>query len=263
MEVFYRQYVCLMDDTLAHQQELDPTVPVLIKELNYSIVVGSCNGLFCVYGVNNGRNMVVLWNPSVRKCVGIVVPPVPYDKLAGFGFGVCPVTNDPMIVRIPWVIDTSKQVEFFTLSSGVWNVIPSSNMYRDLTVISATHVVINRFIYWVACERIVGDDGLSRFPLKILSFDMITKDFKVVDVPYSLGKQFYEGNTISKLSEERTRSSSSKRFGDSAALEVYSPSSKHIHNLGIYGERDSFMGSHMETLPLRDHADCLIYDSTK
>ncbi|GJY87559.1 hypothetical protein Tco_0502187 [Tanacetum coccineum] len=144
---------------------------------------------------------------------------------------------------------------------------------------------------------------------------MITKDFKVVDVPYSFSKQFYWNVIpISKLRESLVllgfikekeeldklvgsawmmehdgvitsfrklftfdipdcesiikihgyRKSGepiieTKRFGNPAALEVYSPSSKHIHNLGIYGKRHSFfIGSHMETLLLHDHADCFI-----
>nr|GEV65914.1 hypothetical protein [Tanacetum cinerariifolium] len=183
-----------MDDTLTHEQALDPFVPVLIKELNYSIVVGSCNGMFCVCGVNNGRNMVVLWNPSVRKCVGMLVPPLLYNRPVNFG--VCPVTNDPTIVRIPYDFKFPWQVEVFTLSSGVWNVIQCSNMScESIRIMSATHVVIDRFIYWVAYERIVDDNGVFQFPRKILSFDMITKDFKVVDVPNSLGWEI----TISKL----------------------------------------------------------------
>lgn len=191
------------NDTLTHQQEFDPTVPVLIKELNESRVVGSCHGVFCVYGVsNNGRNMVVLWNPSIRKCVGMVVPLD--DKHVDFGFGVCPVTNDPMIVRIPCVFEFSRQVEVFTLSSGVWSVIPSSKMFSDsIVIMSASPVVIDRFIYWIACENnAVVDDGAFRYNYKILSFDMIAKEFKVVDVPYSLTKQIHYGLiTISKLRE--------------------------------------------------------------
>lgn len=95
--------------------------------------------------------MVVLWNPSIRKCVGMVVPED--NKHVDFGFGVCPVTNDPMVVRIPRVFEISRQVEVFMLSSGVWSVIPSSKLLRDSIVIMSTaHVVIDRFIYWVACE---------------------------------------------------------------------------------------------------------------
>ncbi|GJU14856.1 hypothetical protein Tco_1142822 [Tanacetum coccineum] len=37
--------------------------------------------------------------------------------------------------------------------------------------------------------------------IEILSFDMITKDFKVIGVLYSLEKQFYRGITISKVRE--------------------------------------------------------------
>ena len=44
-----------------------------------------------------------------------------------------------------------------------------------------------------------------------------------------------------------------------AALEVYEPCSKHINNLGIYGEIDSFfIFPYMETLLLADHSGCCI-----
>ncbi|GJV17414.1 hypothetical protein Tco_1362737, partial [Tanacetum coccineum] len=103
-----------------------------------------------------------------------------------FGFGVCPVTRDPTVVKIkpgnrkPW------HVEVFTLSSGVWNVIPSSNLLRQLVGLTNSPLVVtDRFIYWAAC----GTTFVDRVPhLKyiVVSFDLITKEFKVVDLPDSL-----------------------------------------------------------------------------
>ena len=53
--------------------------------------------------VESNTMMVVLWNPSIRKSVIIVIPNVlPYlDGYAAIGFGVCPDNNsDPKLVRL-------------------------------------------------------------------------------------------------------------------------------------------------------------------
>ncbi|GJT33169.1 ribonuclease H-like domain-containing protein [Tanacetum coccineum] len=43
--------------------------------------------------------MVVIWNPSVRKSVSIVIPR-PKSRYIVVDFGVCPDSNDPKLVRI-------------------------------------------------------------------------------------------------------------------------------------------------------------------
>ncbi|KAL7614782.1 hypothetical protein Lser_V15G05758 [Lactuca serriola] len=102
-------YVCIVDDDTFPRQRFVPTLPPSIKLLTRSRMVGSCNGLVCLYGYyesHSGEPMVVLWNPSIRKSIAIAVPVNPFDMYncvdeSAFGFGVCPVTNDPKIVMIP------------------------------------------------------------------------------------------------------------------------------------------------------------------
>ncbi|GKA58812.1 phospholipase-like protein [Tanacetum coccineum] len=128
-------------------------------------------------------------------------------------------------VKPGWEKVKPRQVEVFTSSSGVWNVIPSSNLpCESIRIMSATHVVIDRKLFTFDipdCESIIEIRGYRKSSEPIIV---------------------------------------TQRFGNFAALEVYSPSSKHIHNLGIYGKCDSFfMGSYMETLLLLDTAYCFIY----
>ncbi|GJU01537.1 hypothetical protein Tco_1111875 [Tanacetum coccineum] len=81
---------------------------------------------------NSGRkNMAVLWNMSIRKSVGVVVPGL-FDSpfVVSLGFGVCPVSNDPMIIKFTYV-DPYLQ----------WQ----------------NKVVIDRFIYWVAYDDLTTD----------------------------------------------------------------------------------------------------------
>jgi hypothetical protein len=91
-------------------------------------------------------------------------------------------------------------VEVFTLSSGVWNVIPSGNLLRQtIRLDTSTQVVIDRFIYWAAEEVTFDDDGESTTNHMVVSFDLITKEFKVVDLPDSLTNKLYYRVLVSKL----------------------------------------------------------------
>nr|GFA80185.1 hypothetical protein [Tanacetum cinerariifolium] len=142
--------------------------------------------------------IVVIWNPSIGKSVGIVVPrllnnsPISPDHMqfTTLGFGVCPSTYDPTIVIMSYLEtkDTGKwQAEVFTLTSKTWKMIPSSNLPRELLRLrSSTEVVIDRFICWVAYDRIVGNDGVLDIKHLILSFDLITHEFKEVNLPDSI-----------------------------------------------------------------------------
>ncbi|GJS20098.1 hypothetical protein Tco_0448730 [Tanacetum coccineum] len=65
------------------------TVPISIEQLNDDpMVVDSSYGLFCLYGYHSmGMNMAVVWNPSIRKSVNVVVPNMfhgPYENVLGF-----------------------------------------------------------------------------------------------------------------------------------------------------------------------------------
>ncbi|GJU92524.1 probable galacturonosyltransferase 7 isoform X2 [Tanacetum coccineum] len=149
--------------------------------------------------------MVVIWNPSTGKSFGIVdprCPPLNEIKMV-YGFGVCPVTSDPTVVKVLCAANMPWQVEVFTLSSGVWNVIPSGNLPRQsIKLNTSTHVVIDRFIYWGACEMTSVDDGRSIINHMVVSFDLITKDFKVVDLPNSLTNELNGTRVlVSKLRE--------------------------------------------------------------
>ncbi|GJV81771.1 putative F-box protein [Tanacetum coccineum] len=95
------KYICFVDndDGFALQHDFPPfvVVPDLIQQLKGDkIVVGMSRGLFCMHGldINSGRGTIVIWNPSIRKSVGILVPDhVPHTfDFDNYGFGVCPVT---------------------------------------------------------------------------------------------------------------------------------------------------------------------------
>ncbi|GJW64538.1 putative pentatricopeptide repeat-containing protein [Tanacetum coccineum] len=67
--------------------------------------------------------MAVIWNPTVRKSVGIVVIPKAGYKHT-VGFGVCPDTSDPKLVKISVAkIPSRWEVDVFTLSIRVWKTV--------------------------------------------------------------------------------------------------------------------------------------------
>ena len=92
-----------------------------MKNFNDLRVIGSSHGLLCFYSRN--KRMFVLWNPSLKKSVGIALPDytkkgcLPIIKTS-FGFMVCPVTSDPIIVDFSYRGVVPIQVHIFTLSSN-------------------------------------------------------------------------------------------------------------------------------------------------
>ncbi|GJZ34015.1 putative F-box domain-containing protein [Tanacetum coccineum] len=233
------KYISFIDDVTFSQQQQDfpPNVSDLVKHLKYSKVIGSSCGLWCFHDYRSRTKMVVIWNPSIGKSVGIVVPrllnnsPISPDHMqfTTLGFGVCPSTYDPTIVRMSYIErvldigDTNNipwEVEVFTLSSKTWKMIPSSNLPREsVRLIYSTQVAIDRFIFWVAYDRIVGNDGVSQFKKLILSFDLITHEFKEVNLPDSIANRDI---SISMFNESLVVSAFTNEVNDGQGLLVHS-----------------------------------------
>ncbi|GJV25954.1 hypothetical protein Tco_1378649 [Tanacetum coccineum] len=150
--------------------------------------------------------MVILQNPTIRKSIGIIVPYSWYSN-AYVGFAVCPVTNDPTIVKIShenisWEALKNgyckdRQVHVFTLSSRSWKAV-TTNLPRCSINVSWSQVVVDKFIYFSAFDKIAATDGVSQQLINlIVSFDTTTHEFKVIDFPDKPSHSFYMN--ISKL----------------------------------------------------------------
>ncbi|GJW98386.1 probable LRR receptor-like serine/threonine-protein kinase isoform X2 [Tanacetum coccineum] len=204
-------------------QEFAPSVlSHLLKHYCVQRVVGACHGLMCFYGYNkhNYTTKVVIWNPSIGKPFGIALPI--YDPiLTLYGFGVCPFTSDPTVVKFVCKDNMPWHVEVFTLSSGVWNIIPSGEC---CSVWVMEHDSSFRKLFKI------------RAPLyKILGFRM-------------------NGEPIFELEE------ADEQFTTLNVYEPRSQQIKQIKNLGISVVGNSFfMGSYKESLLLLDHSDLHIY----
>ncbi|KAJ0818457.1 putative F-box associated interaction domain-containing protein [Helianthus annuus] len=188
---------------LRFRSDLSPILPLHVYRLYYLSIVGSFHGLLCLYGSDhytNAMNLAVLWNPSIRKAVSVVVPKTKdnYEDRTVLGFWVCPETNDPKIVKIthsndPW------QVEVFTLSTGAWRSPHSSIFPRsDSIFIQLDQVVLDGCVYWLATD-VTSEFSRDSYDL-IISFDITSEELKEVSLPDTLATCNRENYlTISKL----------------------------------------------------------------
>ncbi|GKD40955.1 hypothetical protein Tco_1261162 [Tanacetum coccineum] len=127
--------------------------------------VASSEGVWCfAFGENS---MLLLWNPSIKKSVGISVPNYTYQpdppKMI-FGFGICPVTPEPTILKInyPLYTDGPWYVSVSILSSRTWYNLDYDCLLRESIRIKwAGQAVIDDKIFWIGSERFYNDDGTS------------------------------------------------------------------------------------------------------
>ncbi|KAJ0435428.1 putative F-box domain-containing protein [Helianthus annuus] len=218
------KFVSIVDDDTFPRKRVSLTYPVLVQMFEYHSIIGCSFGLFCFYCHDQadgdddpifGTAMAVLWNPSIRKAVDVVVPNVAngntYETV--LGFGVCRETSDPKIVKITYIVRWDDiesashipcQVEVYTLSTGAWRSL-SGNLPRkvirfDFCPLSDCYsVVMDGVLYWLATDRITFD---SRSWNLIISFDMTNEEFGEVNLPNGLAPPL-DGHylIVSKLRE--------------------------------------------------------------
>ncbi|KAJ0727434.1 putative F-box domain-containing protein [Helianthus annuus] len=171
---FEIKYVSIVDDDSFLRHKFFPTVPPTAKLLTHPRMIASSHGLVCLCGFayDLKKNLIVLWNPSIRKSVEIELP----NKLNALGFGVCPKTMVPKIVRI--TRKTNAQV--YTLSSGAWRRV-SMNLRVPGTGFRfcSYQVVIDGIIYWIT-------NTISGSCDKLISFDLTSEEFGVIELQDSL-----------------------------------------------------------------------------
>ncbi|GJU00162.1 hypothetical protein Tco_1110500 [Tanacetum coccineum] len=152
-------------------------------------LVASSEGVWCfAFGENS---MLHLWNPLIKKLVTISVPNYTYQPDSPkmiFGFGICPVTLEPTILKInyplytdgPWYVSVSVS----TLSSRTWyNLDYDCLPCESIRIKRAGQAVIDGKIFWIGSERFYNDDGISNKIYLIVSFDLVTHQFHVQDMP--------------------------------------------------------------------------------
>ncbi|MFS8002268.1 putative F-box domain-containing protein [Helianthus anomalus] len=158
-----QQHLSIVDDDSFPTQRVSVTLPPLFDDIDANAVI---------------------WNPSIRKAVTVVMPPViTYATVQGFGF--CRGTTDPKIVKIDnrnwWRDPTSPvttnpwKVEVFTLSTKSWRSLYSSILPRSNSIyIHGNQVVIDGCFYWLGNDSVTGAGTCCH---SIVSFDMTSEEF--------------------------------------------------------------------------------------
>ncbi|KAK1426184.1 hypothetical protein QVD17_14853 [Tagetes erecta] len=198
-------YVAFVDNHSFPQHKFPITIPFLLNKFQYRRLIGSSRGLFCFYGevANNPEGsvqpMVVIWNPSIRRVIQVLVPGETSNLFRSvLGFGVCPITNDPKIIKIRFIsgednLKRISHVEVFTLSTRTWrssysNLPPKFIYYLDPAV------DVDGFLYWQADDMIASTNV-------IISFDLTSEEFRQVNLPDKLAREDCHLVSTSKIRE--------------------------------------------------------------
>ncbi|GJY29431.1 ribonuclease H-like domain-containing protein [Tanacetum coccineum] len=228
--------------------------------------------------------MTVIWNPCIRKCVSIVIPnelPSPYGHTA-IGFGVCPDTSDPTLVKIQvnrikkpyaWVVEvfTLNGIIYWRnvdLDEGLWsNYIISFDLKRE------------KFDEVYLPERLAPSHGFSVLAkvnesLRLLEYynegeiwvcgvwtkkDGVGKPFTKIYTVKVEGKSLLN-SALGWKSVLGFRNNGEDDNDTGYAVEVYEPSCGHISGVGI---NDKYVGFsavlYMETLLLLHESNSIIH----
>ncbi|GJS04744.1 F-box domain containing protein [Tanacetum coccineum] len=205
-------FVYFMDEHLAFRH-LDSNLNILSLT-----PVASSKGVWCFSYAKN--SMLLLWNPSIKKSVGILVPNYthqPDSPKMIFGFGMSPVTLEPTLLKInyPLYSDGPWYVSVSTLSSRTWYNLDYDCLPRQsIRIKRSGQAVIDVKKIWIGTERFYSDDGISYKIYMLVLFDLVSHQFHVIDMPEQVGvREFSPSYYISQLGESLIISGSFD-FGD-------------------------------------------------
>ncbi|XP_071717886.1 putative F-box protein At3g47150 [Rutidosis leptorrhynchoides] len=258
------RYCWIVDD------DDDDTFPQHMISLRYSQsaklvskFVGSSHGLLCFnneyLGEDDYFNRYVIWNPSIRKSVTIDVS---YNGGGSVGFGVCPKSLDPKIVRINIAI------------------LP----YDDYIPGPCDNFIVSFDLTSEEFKKISVPNKLSHNPFQIFnlrgSIGVVQREisgsneeFHKVWLMDHVSKSFIE--LFNVTSPERWWKVLGFRNNDQLIivkekideyrkeLVAYEPDSKQFNNLGLYVDCDSFDSSYIESLLLLNQSDALNDDEAR
>nr|GEX57747.1 hypothetical protein [Tanacetum cinerariifolium] len=160
-------------------------------------IIGSSCGLICFHSFHKDHSgMVVFWNPSIRKSVSVLLEPRIRLGTGWVGFGVCPETCDPKLVKIDKVKGIL-EVHVYTLSTRAWKKVSVKSQYKSCHLKYHKGVCVKGFIYWL--ERDDRPPPFGNESYSIVSFNLSNDEFGKVCLPRSL--QLSECLELSKWNE--------------------------------------------------------------
>ncbi|PWA42179.1 F-box domain-containing protein [Artemisia annua] len=152
---------------------------------------GTSQGVWCFHSF---YKIAVIWNPSLKKSVGLTVPTL-LSHRAGhksfIAFGVSPHNMDPTVLHISLPTKGHGRwfVSWFSFNTKQWNPIDPEKLPREsIRLKRSSQAVIGRYIFWVASEKHVQNEstGYCYKSFLIMSFDLLSMTFQEVEIPESI-----------------------------------------------------------------------------
>nr|GEW36183.1 hypothetical protein [Tanacetum cinerariifolium] len=122
-----------------------------------------------------------------------------------FGFGICPVSLEPTILKInyPLYTDGPWHVYVSTLSSRTWyNLDYDCLPHPSIGIKQLGQAVIDGKIFLIGSKKFYNDAGICNKNYLMVSFDLLTHQFHVQDMPEQAGVgEFSPSYYISQLGD--------------------------------------------------------------
>ncbi|XP_055836299.1 F-box protein CPR1-like [Solanum dulcamara] len=173
----------------------------------YCRIIGICNGVLCVLDdLFEYKSRVVLWNPSINRCLTLPMTPLCCDNsrtyVFVFGFGFAAKTRDYKVVRMAYARGDGQyllppRVEIYALSSGIWK--DFDGFIPDIGVVEYfwTQVVVCGKVHWTAYKR----NGERRVENLIMAFNLNEEIFQELSLPEILVNEPPMNLNVAQLEE--------------------------------------------------------------
>uniref|UniRef100_A0A7N2LHT3 F-box domain-containing protein n=1 Tax=Quercus lobata TaxID=97700 RepID=A0A7N2LHT3_QUELO len=164
--------------------------------IRYTYVVGSCNGLLCLYYYWNFNYNVHFWNPSIRKFKSLPTASIILSNTLSLGFAYDSQNNDYKLVKVEWPIEPSPtllplpppEFEVYSLSSDSWRKVEFGISWRpniwyySINYDSPFPFVSGHLHFMVGTIRETGQQEMHPCEM-ILSFDVNSEKIGELPVP--------------------------------------------------------------------------------
>ena len=186
----FKGYHTLADENFA--------LTTITSNLNYSDLtpIGWSNGV-CgfTYGPIVADFMAIVFNPSIKRSAKNLFPnmtvAMELEKCL-LGFGVSQDTLDQTIIKIAYPNNPQKPVTVLihTFSSREWRILePHLLPPPTIKIKKTSQANIGDLIFWCGYERVYANNGVSCKVYYIVSFDLVTHRFQLLDIPDELLRQ--------------------------------------------------------------------------
>nr|XP_043611918.1 putative F-box protein At3g16210 [Erigeron canadensis] len=162
---------------LCPQTGYNDTKPIKYN-FSSSVIVGSCNGIFCLA---DDEKDIYLWNPSIRRAVKVHdLTSWSLNELYGFGFD--PIVDDYKILKISYSLSGQWTSSVYAVKTGIWSEISSTPTTTSFSTEVSRSCFLNGALHWLV-KRIIRYDHMSMTYLNILTFDLSTHVFGEIELP--------------------------------------------------------------------------------